>query len=116
MKEVVKVVRKMMDAGEQAYPDPKTAELYQALIAEEFKEFIEAKPEAEEFKELLDCIWVLTGYALAKGWLVRSAWDEVARSNLSKIDPETSKCIKREDGKYLKPPTYSPPDLERFLK
>jgi hypothetical protein len=37
------------------------------------------------------------------------------RSNLSKIDRETGMVRKREDGKVLKPITYSPPDLKPFL-
>lgn len=116
MKDMLKAVRKLMDASGQEYPDAATAELYYALVAEEMKEFIEAETEVEELDGLLDIFWTLLGLALAKGWLVRSAWDEVARSNHSKIDPETGKCIKREDGKVLKPATYSPPSLERFLK
>lgn len=116
MKDMLKAVRKLMDASGQEYPDAATAELYRSLIAEEVKEFIDAEDEVEELDAVLDTIWVLLGYATAKGWLIRSAWDEVARSNHSKIDPETGKCIKREDGKVLKPATYSPPSLERFLK
>ena len=116
MHDVIRPVRKLMEAGDQAYPDPKTAELYQNLIAEEVAEFVRAEGEEEEFDACLDMIWVITGYMLAKGWLIKSGWGEVVRSNLSKIDPEAGKCIKREDGKVLKPASYSPPNLEPFLK
>jgi predicted HAD superfamily Cof-like phosphohydrolase len=45
-----------------------------------------------------------------------AAWNEVLRSNLSKIDPETGKVIKREsDGKVLKPSFYIGPELEAFV-
>jgi predicted HAD superfamily Cof-like phosphohydrolase len=51
-----------------------------------------------------------------KGFDVQGAWDEVARSNLSKIDPVTGKVIKRNDGKVLKPEGWTPPDLKPFVK
>jgi len=40
----------------------------------------------------------------------------VARSNLAKINPETGKVIKRQDGKVLKPEGWTPPELKQFLK
>lgn len=56
------------------------------------------------------------------------AFDEVHRSNMTKLwkeKPENPSYIvtqkgnlwlvKREDGKIIKPPTYSPPNLEAFL-
>jgi len=46
---------------------------------------------------------------------IQEIWDEVARSNNSKIS-ESGKVIKNEYGKIQKPPTYSPPDIESILK
>ncbi len=118
MKEAIKAVRKMMEAGGQAYPDDDTAKLYRGLMEEEYDELFEAEKafnEVEEFDACLDIIWVMIGYMLARGWLVRSGWEEVARSNHSKIDPETGKMLRRDDGKYLKGPNYSAPDLKEFL-
>lgn len=43
------------------------------------------------------------------------AYNEVARSNMSKVDSTTGKVLKREDGKVLKPETYSPPNLSPFI-
>ena len=43
-------------------------------------------------------------------------FDEVARSNMSKVDKGTGKLLKRADGKVLKPDTYSPPDLTPFVR
>jgi len=34
---------------------------------------------------------------------------------MSKVDPATGKVIKRDDGKVLKPATYSAPELTPFL-
>lgn len=119
MKEAIKDVRKMMEAGGQAYPDADTAKLYRSLVTEEINELLEAEAagnEVEEFDACLDTAWVLIGYMLARGWLVRSGWEEVARSNHSKIDLETGKMLRREDGKILKGPNYSAPDLTEYLK
>jgi predicted HAD superfamily Cof-like phosphohydrolase len=41
-------------------------------------------------------------------------WDEVKRSNFSKIGP-SGKVERREDGKILKPDTYSPPNIKQFF-
>jgi predicted HAD superfamily Cof-like phosphohydrolase len=51
-----------------------------------------------------------------KGYDVSGAWNEVARSNLAKIDTQTGKVKKREDGKVLKPEGWTPPDLKQFVK
>lgn len=54
-------------------------------------------------------------YALSKGYDIDGAFNEVTRSNMSKMDPTTGRAIKREDGKILKPDTFSPPNLEPFI-
>ena len=50
-----------------------------------------------------------------RGYNVDGGWKEVASSNLSKINPETGKVIKRDDGKILKPEGWTPPKLEEFV-
>lgn len=92
--------------------------LYNTLIAEEFNEFLEAYAENDSIEELdacMDMIWVILGYCHVKGWNVSGAWNEVARSNLTKIDSVSGKVLKREDGKVLKPEGWSPPDLSKFV-
>lgn len=92
--------------------------LYLKLIDEEYKELKTAEEENNELEKLdacMDMIWVILGYCYMKGWDVSGAWNEVARSNLEKIDPITNKVKKREDGKILKPEGWTPPDLERYL-
>lgn len=115
MRDIIKPVKKLMEASGQEFPSERTAELYYGLIAEETEEFMSARDDVAEFDACLDMIWVIAGYMLARGWLARSGWDEVVRSNLSKI-PEGGVMLRREDGKFLKPPGYSRPELERFLK
>ena len=43
-------------------------------------------------------------------------WKEVMGTNFAKIDKETGKVRKREDGKVLKPVGWVPPDLKEFVK
>jgi len=93
-------------------------ELYKDLIEEEYIEFndaIELNDEVEQLDACMDMIWVILGYCYMKGWNVKGAWNEVALSNLLKIDPETKKVIKREDGKILKPEGWKAPDLTKFV-
>lgn len=90
--------------------------LYWNLIEEEYSEFLDAPNDTEELDACMDMIWVILGLCYMKGYNVEGAWNEVARSNLSKINPETGKVIKREDGKVLKPEGWTPPSLEQFTK
>jgi predicted HAD superfamily Cof-like phosphohydrolase len=90
--------------------------LYWNLIDEEYGEFLEADDDTQELDACMDMIWVILGYCYMKQWNVEGAWNEVARSNLSKINPETGKVIKRDDGKVLKPEGWTPPSLEQFTK
>ena len=99
-------------------PSPENAALYKSLIEEEFKEFIEAhwnRDDVEMLDGCMDLIWVTLGFCHMKGYKVDAAWNEVARSNLAKIDRKTGKVIKREDGKVLKPEGWAPPDLSLYV-
>jgi hypothetical protein len=102
-------------------PDPKVsdlAELYKKLIKEEVEEFWEAEAasdDAEQLDACFDMMWVIIGYMKARGWDCERAWDEGAKSNLSKIDPVTGKVIRREDGKILKPEGWEPPNFAKFV-
>ena len=89
--------------------------LYRNLIAEEIDEFYDADFDVDELDACMDMIWVILGYCYMNGWDVKGAWNEVALSNLSKIDPKTKKVNKREDGKVLKPEGWKPPQLEKFV-
>jgi len=92
------------------------AGLYTKLITEEYGEFLDADYDVDELDACMDMIWVILGYCYMRGWNVEGAWNEVARSNLAKINPETGKVNKREDGKVLKPEGWTPPELKQFLK
>jgi predicted HAD superfamily Cof-like phosphohydrolase len=92
--------------------------LYLKLIREEMEEHSTAfarNDRLEELDALIDILVVTVGALHSLGVDAEGAWHEVMRSNLSKIDRETGMVRKREDGKVLKPITYSPPDLKPFL-
>jgi predicted HAD superfamily Cof-like phosphohydrolase len=111
-------VVKFIEACDQA-KTPENAKLYDKLIREEFDEYVGAlllKDEVETLDACMDMIWVILGFCYMKGYDVAGAWNEVARSNLAKINPETGKVNKREDGKVLKPEGWTPPQLAEFVK
>lgn len=92
--------------------------LYVKLIAEEVEELQEANKtndKIEQLDALLDIIVVAIGAIHSMGSDAEGAWKEVIRSNFSKIDKETGKVRKREDGKVLKPLGYVPPQLLNYL-
>ena len=99
-------------------PSRENAELYFNLIKEEFEEYVVAhrlKDEVEMLDACMDMIWVILGFCHMKGYKVDAAWNEVARSNLAKIDAATGKVHKREDGKVLKPEGWKPPELDGYV-
>ena len=99
-------------------PSSQNAELYFKLIKEEFEEYVVAhrgNDEVEMLDACMDMIWVILGFCHMKGYKVDAAWNEVARSNLAKINHKTGKVIKREDGKVLKPEGWRPPDLTGYV-
>lgn len=124
--------RKMMQAfGQQVgTTDIGQAELYIKLIEEEYHETMTAFAEmlveidnrgitpedvVEVADGLIDMLVVIAGAGISLGLPMRSLWNEVHRSNMSKIGPG-GKIIRRDDGKVLKPDTYSPPNLLPIIK
>jgi predicted HAD superfamily Cof-like phosphohydrolase len=91
---------------------------YHRLIKEEFTELFDAvaeNDEVEEFDACLDLIYVVIGHMIQRGWDAQGGWNEVQRSNMAKVDPDTGHVHRREDGKILKPAGWTPPDLTPFL-
>jgi len=92
--------------------------LYYSLIGEEFKELNEAYAagdKVEMLDALIDILVVTIGAIHSAGFNAEGAWKEVMRTNFAKIDQETGKVRKREDGKVLKPEGWTPPNLSTFL-
>jgi predicted HAD superfamily Cof-like phosphohydrolase len=93
--------------------------LYRDLISEEASELNAAVVQGdrvEQLDALIDILVVTIGAIHSMGADAEGAWKEVMRTNFAKIDSETGKVRKREDGKVLKPIGWAPPELEQFLK
>ena len=112
---------KFMRACDQSVGDLNAEQykLYLALMDEEWKELKAAllmEDRVEQLDALLDFIVVTIGAIHSGGFDGEGGWREVMATNLAKIDRETGKVRKREDGKVLKPVGWTAPDLEPFLK
>ena len=90
--------------------------LYKNLIKEEYEELNTAKSQVEELDALIDILVVTIGAIHSMGADAEGAWKEVMATNFAKIDKETGKVRKREDGKVLKPMGWRPPELGQYLK
>lgn len=92
--------------------------LYVKLIEEEWKELtvaIDNVDKVEALDALIDILVVTIGALHSMGADVEGAWKEVMRTNFAKIDKDTGKVRKREDGKVLKPVGWTPPELNNYL-
>ena len=92
--------------------------LYTNLITEEHQEFLEAtlaEDPVEQLDALVDILVVTIGAIHSMGADAEGAWKEVMMTNFAKIDSETGKVRKREDGKVLKPIGWAPPALGQFV-
>lgn len=99
-------------------PSEANYDMYLSLIAEEYNELadaIAADDKVEQLDALVDILVVTMGAIRAGGFDGEGAWNEVMRTNFAKIDSNTGKVRKREDGKVLKPEGWEPPQLANFL-
>lgn len=102
------------------------------LIAEEFDEFTDEHDELMDSfmmddsdkyrivrtkisKELADVLYVVYGYADRLGIPIDEIFNEVHRSNMSKLDKDGNPLY-NSDGKLLKSDGYLPPDVDQFFK
>lgn len=98
------------------FPGQKIRDLRRRLIEEEVQELWDAEAVddiVEVADALTDILYVVYGMGLAYGINLDRCFDEVQRSNMSKV--VEGKLIKAPNGKVLKPDTYSPPDLNKVL-
>lgn len=116
-------VKEFMNAfGQEVKTKPELATvdvmaLRYELIKEELEELFEAMGEkdlVEIADALTDILYVTYGAGHAFGIDLDACFDEVQRSNMSKLGAD-GKPIYREDGKILKGPNYSEPDLTKFV-
>ena len=81
----------------------------------EFKKAINEKNLIEVADALTDILYVTYGAGHAFGIDLDKCFDEVQKSNMSKLD-DTGKPIYNDLGKVMKGPNYFKPNLSKFLK
>ena len=97
---------------------PERLTLRRRLIEEEVSELLDAldgEPPEAVAKETADVVAVVLGLMAEMGIPFDAVWDEVHRSNMAKFGPD-GKPVKREDGKVLKPPGWTAPDIAAVLR
>ena len=115
-------VKEFMDASGQmvnvvpTIPDESTRQLRHSILIEEINELQAATTHIDSLDAITDILYVLLGTAHAYGLgdKVQAAFNEVHRSNMTKVMPN-GKVMKRDDGKIIKPDTYEPPNLKKVL-
>ena len=118
--ENVKLFMKTFGQEVKEYPDlppEEVVDLRLDLINEEVGELCEAV-ECDDMTEiadaLTDILYVTYGMGAALGIDLDKCFEEVQRSNMSKMG-EDGKPMYREDGKVMKGPNYSPPNFLALL-
>ena len=89
-----------------------------SLINEELEEFkvaIKNNDLKEAIDALTDILYVTYGAGHAFGVNLDKCFDEVQRSNMSKLG-DNKKPIYNEHGKVMKGPNYFKPNLSKFIK
>jgi predicted HAD superfamily Cof-like phosphohydrolase len=119
-------------ADNPTVPDAERVRLRLRLIAEEFGEFCEAIGYPIDLPDfdaswngsmsivdladaLADLDYVIEGTRLEFGINGEPIAAEVHRSNMAKLD-RNGRAVVREDGKILKPLTWTPPDIAGELR
>ena len=101
-----------------SFSSKKINDLRYELIREELDELKEAfkdKDILEVADALTDILYVTYGAGHAFGIDLDKCFDEVQKSNMSKLD-EKGKPIYNDSGKVMKGPSYFKPDLTKFVK
>ena len=107
------------DVNEKAsFPEDAVVQLRVDLIEEELhelKEAIKNNDIVEVADALTDILYVTYGAGHSFGVNLDKCFDEVQRSNMSKLG-EDGNPIYNDSGKVMKGPNYSPPDLKKIIK
>ena len=106
--------------NQKADLDESTIELRYRLMQEENDEYLEAarKKDLVEIADALgDKLYILCGTILAHGLQdkIIEVFDEIQRSNMSKLSADGTPVI-REDGKILKGPNYFKQNIKSILE
>jgi len=120
VKEFHEVFHLPFEESPTAEIDERIIELRHRLMQEENDEYLDAcrqKDLSLIADALGDKMYILFGTIIAHGlqYKIEEVFDEIHRSNLSKLD-ENGKPIYREDGKVIKSRNYFKPDIQAVLE
>ena len=132
---MVEVFHKLFDQPVNKAPTKEVVQLRANLIEEETKEVSEELSDIKAaiiraeagvvghhieyyetalLKELCDLLYVVYGTAVAFGYDIDGAFEEVHRSNMSKLGVD-GKPVRRDDGKALKGPNYFKANVGKYV-
>ncbi|RYD61963.1 MAG: hypothetical protein EOP83_15795 [Verrucomicrobiaceae bacterium] len=98
-------------------PSADVRKLRRNLLREEWNEYMDGEENhdlVEIADALIDIIYIALGTGVSYGLPMDELFEEVHRSNMSKLG-EDGKPVYREDGKVMKGPNYSRPDLASIV-
>lgn len=113
--DTIKLVKEFHDALNEDNEKRRKASF--RFMLEELVEFYDATTNVERLDALIDLQYFLDGTLIAYGMhkIKDEAFLEVHRSNMSKLQPDGT-MKRREDGKWIKGPNFTPPNLIKFFK
>lgn len=76
------------------------------MVQDEMKELEEAKDMTEEVDALLDTVYYILQHLSRTGLDMNPIWKFIHKANMTKFE----KGYMREDGKWMKPDDFQPPD------
>ena len=104
--------------NEPSFPNDKIVKLRYGLIQEELSELklaMQQRNIAEIADALTDILYVTYGAGHAYGINLDKCFEEVQKSNMSKLGKD-GKPIFNDSGKVMKGPDYFKPNLSKFIK
>lgn len=111
-------MNRMKEMYRIAHPNNTDGNLYQTLIKEEFKEFVaEYQDTPNDFKEILDLMWVCMMYCIEHNYPIEEGMRELHKEFMSKFynngifDPQY-----REDGKLMKGDGFKKGNFNKFFR
>jgi len=121
---ILDATQRFMELGGQPFRadmnDEALRKMRVKILAEEYNEYVAGEVQGnlvEIADGLADIIVVSHGTMLTYFGprLTTAIYDEVARSNLSKVDGSLGPIVRRDDGKLLKPAGWRAPQIREII-